>query len=157
MKTYSNRPPVRVWWMTVTRTERSFSTLTDQAPLWLKTAVREAHQGKLPDDWVYGICRQVCEELIAHADGPPDSDQIHEFADSLVEVYTSEVYDWAAGMCNSTLFATAQDEWSDCSSPDNGPDDPCTWLKQIQFFAIRAIVQTICDAFERNWEADENA
>ena len=43
----------------------TFTTLADDAPAWLQEAVREAHQGDLPNDWVYAECRAAAEAFDA--------------------------------------------------------------------------------------------
>jgi len=37
----------------------SFYTLSDKAPEWLKEAVQEAHDGMLPDDYIFEWCTEA--------------------------------------------------------------------------------------------------
>jgi hypothetical protein len=42
-----------------------FVTTKDDAPEWLRDAVREAHQDDPPNDWTYGEAQAACEALDA--------------------------------------------------------------------------------------------
>jgi hypothetical protein len=136
----------------VTRTRDNgdkFVTLTDDAPEWLADAVREAHQGDLPDDWIYTECRAACDAI---DDGSIASeDDIHAHADSRVEIYTAKLARWYADMCLSSTYSEAE-----CRAEEIGPGDGVNdRLMRIQYCAIEYIAETIFRAFEDNQEEEE--
>lgn len=68
-----------------------YTRRTSDAPEWLQELVFDAHGDMLPDDWRYACIAAACE-AIADADDPDDDG--HEFADSYVDVYTADLYEW---------------------------------------------------------------
>lgn len=79
-------------------TGERFVCLKDEArDGWLTEAVRQCHNGAMPNDWIYEACRGVTGsllDLIKHDDDLADKD--HEIADGLVEVRTYKLRKWAA-------------------------------------------------------------
>lgn len=124
-------------------------TTTDDRPEWLQGAIREAHTGDLPHDWIYAECQAVCEaiddgtfkdEVLGYQE-----DAIHEFADSRVEVYTKARYEWAAEFCLTYTYAEAEGE-----DTDNGGDssDVAEKLGRVQYYACARIARVILEAWE---------
>jgi hypothetical protein len=70
-----------------------FYVLADGSPEWMLDAVREAHAGKLPNDWSYKLCAYIAQAAAGY-DAPEDYDS--EIADGVVPSYTSELIDWMA-------------------------------------------------------------
>lgn len=149
-------------WVTKTRTADAvrpdddealkFSSVVDDCPEWLTDAIREAHDGMLPNDWVYAECRAACERIDDDTDG--DGDWLHEHADGRVDVYTSALYRWAAELCNSGLFAAAQERLDDMG----GPEEDATIerrIAQAQYCAILIIAETIFAAYRDSRDEDE--
>jgi len=136
----------------------SFYTLTDDRPDYLDDAVQAAHShGKdLPNDWIYGECASACyaiDDEIFNVKYPEDA--VHEYADSQVDIYTRDVFQWAADMCHSYTYAYAEEEASDLGV--DVKEGTVKVLQMIQYCAIRTIVQTILDAWrEAEEEADED-
>lgn len=118
--------------------------LADDAPAWLEDAVREAHQGDLPNDWVYAECRAAAEAFDAGdlAAVEDNDDCVHDHADARVEVYTRELYQWAADLCLTDTFAAAKGEATDVGLPE----DPEDQLKAIQYAAIRHVADVVRQA-----------
>jgi len=71
----------------------AFYCLTDNAPDWLTDAVREAHDDEFPNDWRYNICHSIISDL-DDATAPTDDDDMHESADTLVDIYNSDRLTW---------------------------------------------------------------
>lgn len=117
---------------------------------WLKDAIYAAHNGQLPDDWVYEECYAACEAI--DESSLTAEDGIHDFADSRVDVYTSVRFHWAADHCLSTLFADAEAEAVDLGGADD--EAVSDLLGRIQYCAIARIAQTMLSAYEENG-ADE--
>lgn len=67
--------------------------LKGSRPEWLQDAVREAHGGMLPNDYVYATARDAVV-WIAESDVDCDLDEArHEFADD-VDLMTSDLVEW---------------------------------------------------------------
>lgn len=120
-------------------------TLTDAAPQWLRDAVHEAHGGgsDLPCDWIYGECAAACQRIDDGVDD--DEDWIHEHADSRVDVYTRDLYAWAAYMCHSTVYADAQGRAEDYGG---ATVDPEKTIAVLQYCAVASIAETIFQAWK---------
>lgn len=117
----------------------TFYTLADGAPEGLLEAIREAHHGTLPNDWIYEECKAAFEGDLT------DSDALHEYADGRVSIYTKELFQWNADMCLTALYRYAEDEASDLGGASI--EDR---VKVIQFCAIRMIASVIAE-----WKASQ--
>ena len=69
-----------------------FIRLADGSPEWMKTAVRDAHCGMLPDDTRYRMIRE-CAGALADLE---DWEDTHETADGLVDIYNKDRLTWLA-------------------------------------------------------------
>jgi hypothetical protein len=116
-----------------------FVHLKDDAPEWLSDAVRDAHQGTLPNDWIYAECLAAVE---AFDFGDFDEDYIHEHADGRVDVYTRELYQWAADMCLTDTWANAEAEAAEMGLVEETEKR----LAVIQYCAIRYIAEAMLNA-----------
>lgn len=138
----------------------SFWTLTDDRPEWLLDAVREAHHGALPSDWVYAEARAVCEAIDCEDldfDGRAWEDSLHEYVDARVDIYTSDVFQWAAELANSSLFADAEERANDVGVEGAFKEGGVVKVLQvIQYHAIESIAQAICEAYDAAREEDDD-
>lgn len=116
-----------------------FVTLNDDAPDWLQSAVRDA-QGTFPNDWIYAECLAAVE---AFDSGDFDEDYIHEHADGRVDVYTRELYQWAADMCLTDTWANAEEEAKELGGAEASIEQRLT---SIQYCAIRYIAEVMLNA-----------
>lgn len=127
-----------------------FYTLSSDAPEWLREAVYEAHQGNLPNDWVYEECRAAFE---AYLDGDFGCDlDVHEHADSRVDVYTKVLMQWIVDFCLTSLYARAKEA-------AEGMGTECDMTKHasvVQYCAIASIAQTIAQACQDAEESEES-
>jgi hypothetical protein len=129
----------------------SFVTLNDTAPDWLKEAIREAHNGTLPTDWIYSECRAAVE---AFDEGSlSDEDDVHSHADGRVDVYTKDLYQWAADFCLTDTWSSAEAEASDMGMPDETERR----IAVIQYAAIRHIADTMRYACDEHVEGEASA
>lgn len=128
----------------------SFVTLIDDAPEWLQDAIREAHQGDLPNDWVYEQCRAACEAV---DDDTLNPESVYEHADSQVDIYTKSLFQWAADMCGTSTFSEAEERARD--SGDDGNVEIEKRLSVIQFYAIAVIAETMLAAIENARREEE--
>lgn len=123
---------------------KKFVTLADDRPDWLYDAVYEAHQSDAPNDWIFAECEAACDAI---DDGTlSDDDSVHEYADGRVDVYTRELYQWAADMCLSDTFAAAESDDSDLGTPEN--DSTVDRLMRLQYHAIARIARIMLEAAE---------
>ena len=127
-----------------------FYTLVDDHPEWLQDAVREAHLGDLPNDWIYAECRAAVEAFDANE---LDSDTVHEYADGRVDIYTRALYQWAADFCLTDMWSSAESEAADLGSNETEPEK---WIAMIQYCAIRSIAETMRAACEKSEESEES-
>ena len=67
--------------------------ITKGSPDWVSEMVYEAHGEMFPDDWKYACISAACE-WIAGSEDPWD--EVSEFADAYVDVYTSDRIAWLA-------------------------------------------------------------
>lgn len=122
----------------------SFVSLRDSAPQWLRDACYEAHFSDLPNDWIYDQIHDACRGI---DDGYlTDDDSLHEYADSAADIYTSDLFAWAANLCQSSTFSYAEDALRDMGG--SGDKDTAGRLGMIQYCAIEAIAATILHAYE---------
>lgn len=74
----------------------AFHTLRDDAPEWMRDAVREAHGDMLPDDWRYGAIKRVACAMADVAEDEDLDDAAHEACDAMVDVYNGTLCTWLA-------------------------------------------------------------
>lgn len=124
--------------------ERSFTSLREDAPEWLRDAVYKAHDGRFPDDWIYAECLAA-----AHAidDESLTEDSLHEHADSQVDIYTKDRFQWAANFCLSDIYGEAEEQAAELWSAEQSIVDR---IGVIQFCAIERIAGIILAAVTEN-------
>lgn len=132
-----------------TENPRKVWILVDDAPEWLKDAVREAHQGDMPNDWIYSEIRDVCQaiddgDLGLDDCGDPDHDKIHEYADGAVDIYTKGLYQWQADMCLTDTYSYAEEQLSEFGGEASTGEKR---ISALQYCAIEAIAVTVLNAW----------
>jgi hypothetical protein len=128
----------------------TYVTLTDNRPDWLYDAVYEAHQSDLPNDWIYSECWAAA---CAIDDGAlSDDDDLHEHADSQVDIYTNAVFRWQADMCLSSTYSYAEERANELGTDTS---DMVKAVQTIQYCAIETIASTILQAW-RNHEEESS-
>jgi hypothetical protein len=125
--------------------DRLFITLTDDAPEWLKEAVRVAHQGTLPNDWIYVECQAA---VLAFDEGSLDDSEddgcLHEYTDIRIDTATKDLYQWAADLCLTGTFATAEEEATDMGMLEE--KETVKRIMRVQYAAIRDIADAMRQA-----------
>ena len=158
------KPEMSKWFETAKRAEgqhkdesdATFVRVVEGAPAWVLEAVRKAHQGTLPSDWVFAECAAAAEAIddcdddaLACEDG---GDWITDHAGERVDVYTKVLFQWATDFCLTEIFGDAEEHAEGMFDPHA---DTSKRLGVIQFCAIESIVRTMLEAF--NEQREENA
>lgn len=118
----------------------TFVSFAEDAPEWLKEAVRKAHQGTFPNDWIFAECRAAVEAFDEGAlTDSEDDDDVHAHADGHVEPYTKNLFQWAADLCLTETFSNAEQEANDMGMAAGFRHQ----LAYIQYAAIRHIADTM--------------
>lgn len=128
---------------------RKCVTLTDDSPEWLIKAVRDAHGGGLPKDWVWETCQDTClaiDEGILSLSGNID---VHAFADSGVDVYNSLLVKWFADMHGTMLYEVAEMRAEELF---NKKSLIIEQIAVIQYCAIAHIAEVVLEAARENLE-----
>lgn len=127
-----------------------FVSLADDRPEWLYDAVYEAHQGDAPNDWIWSECSAVADAI---DEGSISSeDDLHEFADGRVDIYTKDLFQWQADMCLSSTYSYAEERANELGTETS---DMVKAVSAIQFCAIESIARTIFSAWQTADETDE--
>ena len=135
----------------------TFVTLKEGRPEALFDAVYAAHDGMLPNDWVYAACRSACETIDCSLESSEcDLSEIdsHEWADGEVDAYTSARFQWAADFCNSNLFATGEEF---AGESRNDCDTIVGTLGALQYGALQFIWGAMLGAYHEIANEPEDA
>jgi len=90
--------------VTSTRTDGTkYTHCADTAPDWVSDVVHACHGHMGPDDWRYRMIAECAGDLCDYA---PDEwqESLHEVADSLVDIYTSQLLQWLASRNDRTDY-----------------------------------------------------
>jgi hypothetical protein len=137
----------------------AFITLKEDAPGWLRDAVYEAHDGALPNDWVYAECFAACEaidegSITVSPEIDDDMEDVHGYVDARVDIYTKDRFRWAADMCLTELFANAEERATELCSDAMPMADR---LGAVQYAAIERITEAMLEAVREFLEAQPQA
>ena len=69
--------------------ESRYARTKPNTPGWVQDLVHDAHGDMLPDDWRYACVMSALDWIHEH-----ESDDSHEFADGMADVYTSARFAW---------------------------------------------------------------
>lgn len=131
--------------------DKTFVSLKDDAPKWLHEAIRAAHNGDLPNDWIYAECEAACDAIDAGdlgTDPETDGDALHGYADGRVEIYTGKVFQWLADMWSSSTYSEAEERAKELG--DRGGASIEEIVKATQYCAIEAIASAMLAAAREN-------
>jgi hypothetical protein len=121
----------------------TFVKLTDDCPSWLHDAVRDAHDGELPDDWRYETCQSIVS-MFDDGYSADDDDAAMEIADSLVDVYNHDLARWLADDVSRSAYC------DDFQEESGGPTDTWSMLRGGQYMAIERMCYIIAMAIVEN-------
>lgn len=118
----------------------SYWSLREGAPSELLDMVREAHEGRLPNDSDWSLAREAVEFLTEAEDQGLD-DLAHEFADG-VDVYTSDLLAWV-GALGSHALMYADEATSELGQADSTEatlrQGQYLWRQRAFWVAVRGI------------------
>lgn len=77
--------------------QTTYIKLQDDAPEWMTTAVRDAHEGRMPNDTDYSAFSEVVDAIVEALEGEEDLDDArHERVDGMVPIYNNDRIKWLA-------------------------------------------------------------
>lgn len=115
------------------------TTLTHDAPDWLVTAVYSAHNGEMPNEWVYHACAVIADTLAEDGD-------VEEAIGTLQDTYTVDALDWLRG--NIYRIGYCDDALSEGIVPD--PQSTISIILAGQYIALRIIADEMEMAYQEN-------
>lgn len=132
----------------------TFYCLTDNAPEWMREAMRDAHGDMLPDDTRYRMIRSAVYSL---TDYSPDDweDCLHEMADSLVDVYTADLTAWLASHIQRVSYCDEAASEYGLESNDGARFDTAQFLMRGQYAEYIEILSALVSAITEQAEESE--
>lgn len=126
----------------------AFYCLKNDAPEWVRDAVREAHGGAWPNDWIYQHCAYAADALAELDDSDDPEDFGGDFASQNVEPYTHCLTRWLADVPGA--IEACDDAAADgLTLGDGGIVDD---LQAGQYMMLREIYATLAHACEEAQE-----
>lgn len=140
------------WFETVKRGEGddapNYVRLRDGAPGWIGELVYAAHRDMMPADWRYA---RIADAINAAAEGAlglsdPDFDDTNasEWADSQVDIYTSDLLDWLASSTGRPAYVDEAVELG-MSADDDGIIGQ---IKLGQFCELEEIASSVLESLQ---------
>ena len=126
----------------------AFTKLRDKCPPWLKGSsvmltIHSAVDDRLPDDWIYSSAYSIAQAMTGYsADNAEDMrDNVHEIADGMVDVYTTDRTAWLAShLYNLQLCDDA------CAELGCEGSDITNRIGVGQYYALERIASAIVEA-----------
>lgn len=120
-------------------TGETFYCIADDAPDWVVDAVRDCHDGELPNDWRYETVAAIFDCV---ADGWDDSAEI---ANGLTDIYNSDLLQWLSdNATRADYIDEARAEWL------TGDANLIAQVMAGQYLAIEEMASQILAAIEEN-------
>lgn len=132
---------------TGTRTSgETYVFLRDDAPDWLGDKcgpdvlqmIHAAVDDRGPDDWTYSITSRSAESIAEYESADDAQDRAYEIADSLVDIYTHSLLEWAAAPNNYSLCEEAAEQY--------GLPEPFSLAEYVQRGQLLAIERIVSEA-----------
>lgn len=136
----------------------TFYRLRENAPEWivcddeqhtpgLLYRVHAAVDDRPPCDWVYEIASRAADWAAGLETVDDARECVAEFADSVVDIYTADLFRWAESARNRDLCDRAVSEYG---QPGDGFDTETVsrWIASGQFMAAEWIAGAILDAID---------
>jgi hypothetical protein len=121
---------------------KSSIVLADESPKWMHDAVKDAHQGTPPCDWVYKICRYFFDGFEKH--GYEDTEEfLTSFVSNCASNKADVVAQWYSEHCLMEFVVNAKQRMYGDEKYSSGVmdiDDQLIELQRIAIFQIAAII-----------------
>jgi hypothetical protein len=127
-------------------TETQLYTLRDSAPGWCTDIVRDAHDGRMPDDWIYEVCYGLAGNFADCTESPEDGP--HGYANACCNDYTGALTAWLASSLHN-VKACEQAREEGLVAPDTSLAD---WIRAGQFHTTYLVAGAILAGLERQVE-----
>jgi hypothetical protein len=121
------------------RGEEDITILKENAPQSLRDSVMAAHEGRLPDDWIYSTYWAILGDISGYTIDSEDELENNrpEIVDGLVDVYTSDLTAWLnRSVCNVNYLEDARKEYGEVEGGDR-------MIAQAQYMAIDEIFNEV--------------
>jgi|SRR6185369_3714092 len=133
--------------------------LTVNRPDWLMKAVLDAHDGALPQNWIYSECQAACEAI---DEGDLEViDDLQGYAETRKDIDSHDLWQWGLDMHRTPLFTDAEDNASGYYEPSKTPTGShiTDHIQIIQVCAIEQVAGVILNAWYVHLanEEDSNA
>lgn len=94
------------------RGDDMITIFTDNAPDDLRESVRNAHDDRLPNDWIFNKYQSILDAFNQYDINSIEdlSDNRAEIVDSLVDIYTADLTAWLASDVNNVYYITESQE-----------------------------------------------
>ena len=130
--------------------------LNDDAPAWLRDAIREAHDGEFPNDWRYDASESIVMafgEFGCELGEGIGEDMRHTITDYLAMPTNPELLTWAAD--HTGRLGYAEEYFSEYGNPyamgdTHYHEDPLAGLRVAFHYCTRQMVDILADAWEDN-------
>ena len=103
----------------------TFWRLSERAADWLgDNFMHECHQAvdgpgcRLPDDEIYRVAALAADWLTDFEDAGEARDDLFDFADTVCQIYSAALFDWAESASNRELIAEAAEEFGEVPCRD---------------------------------------
>ena len=127
---------------------RKVYSLAEGSPEWMRDLIYAAHDGRMPDDWIYQAVYEIACNLNCYDDPDECRDAEHEICDGLVDVYTSDLTRWLGlHSSNVSLCDEAAEEFG-----LEAHNDIEHRIRMGQFLAYRRVLAAVVEGVES--EAD---
>lgn len=143
--------PPSDYFQIATRTDGTpFTTLSPDAPEWVQTAVYEAHDSELPNDWRYDAARAIFDALQT---GDADPDDPVSWADSYTDVYNADLAAWLAADLSRDSYC--EDALSEFGA--EGLTGAFDLIRRGQYVSLCQMFAIIAQHFSDNADDDDKA
>lgn len=121
----------------------AFYSLKGGTPEWMRDAICDAHDDKLPDDWSYDACHSIVCAICDSSDDDTESDirdRDCEIIDSCIDSYTNRLALWLAS--HSARIGYCEEAGKEYGAPT----DIVRAMRQGQYYELSLIFAAILSA-----------
>lgn len=83
-----------------------FYRLKDDSPSWMQDAIRQAHGGELPDDFIYATCSEVADAIAEMDEDATEGEVCDRLREIEPDTYTTDLLDWVRGNLGRMAYCT---------------------------------------------------